>query len=207
MSGADAEAPGWDAKFGRPGFYFGTAPNAFLTRNVDRIPAGGEVLAVSDGEGRNGVFLAERGFRVTSFDVSEVGVEKARALAAERGVVVDVHVAGVEEWGWEPGRFDAVAAVFVQFAPPDLRARMFGGMMRTLRPGGLLLLHGYTPRQIEYGTGGPPFVENMYTSKLLRAAFAEHEIVVLDEYEDVLHEGPGHHGRSALVDCVVRRVG
>jgi hypothetical protein len=82
---------------------------------------------------------------------------------------------------------------------------MFAGMLQTLRPGGVLLLEGYTPRQLGYGTGGPPFVENMYTQELLRDAFAAHEIVELREYDTVLSEGSGHGGMSALIDCIVRR--
>lgn len=205
MSSADGEAAAWDVRYSGPGYFFGTEPNAFLTRALARIPAGSELLCVADGEGRNSVFAAALGYTVTAFDVSPVAVDKARALAAASGVDVDFHVAGVDDWDWEERRFDAVAAIFVQFAPPDLRSRVFAGMLRTLRTGGTLLLEGYTPRQLGYGTGGPPFVENMYTPELLREAFAAHEIVELSEYDAVLSEGSGHGGMSALIDCVVRR--
>jgi hypothetical protein len=98
-----------------------------------------------------------------------------------------------------------VAAIFVQFAPPDVRTRMFAGIMTTLKPGGLLLLQGYTPRQLEYRTGGPGCAENLYTPELLRGAFAAHEILELREHDDVLTEGKQHAGMSALIDCVVRK--
>ncbi len=195
----------WDLRFAQPGYLFGTAPAAFLPRHVGLLSPGQRVLVVADGEGRNGVFLAEHGMAVTAFDQSPVAVEKARALAADRGVALELDVCGVEGWGWTPGAFDAVVAVFIQFAPPELRTRLFAWMLRTLRPGGLLLLHGYTPKQIGYGTGGPPYVENMYTAELLADAFSHHDVLELVEYEADLDEGPGHRGRSAVVDCVVRR--
>lgn len=199
------ERQAWDARFERPGYLFGTEPNAFFARNIRLVPAGQSILCVADGEGRNGVFAAEQGYRVTTFDLSPVAVAKARALARSRGVDIATHVAGIDEWQWTPERFDAVAAIFIQFAPPELRARAFAGILQTLRPGGLLLLEGYTPRQLDYGTGGPPFAENMYTQELLREAFADHDLVELTEYDAEITEGPGHHGMSALIDCVVRK--
>jgi hypothetical protein len=114
-------------------------------------------------------------------------------------------VAGVEDWPWTAAAYDVVAAIFVQFAPPQVREAMFAGMLRTLKPGGVLLLQGYTPRQLDYRTGGPPRAEHLYTPELLRQFFAGHEIVELREHDDVLAEGTQHAGMSALIDCVVRR--
>ena len=199
------ERQAWDARFDRPDYLFGIEPNAFLARSISLVPAGQSILGVADGEGRNGVFAAEQGYRVTTFDLSPVAVAKAQALATERGVDITTHVAGIDEWEWTPERFDAVAAIFIQFAPPRMRARAFEGILRTLRPGGLLLLQGYTPRQLDYGTGGPPFAENMYTQELLREAFADHDLVELTEYDAQIAEGAGHHGMSALIDCIVRK--
>ena len=199
------DAGAWDARYSRTGYFFGTEPNAFLARSIRRVPVGQSVLFVADGEGRNSVFAADQGYRVTAFDVSPVAVAKARALAADRGVEVTIHVAGIDEWDWTSERFDAVAAIFIQFAPPEVRTRAFAGMIRALRPGGLLLLQGYTPRQLDFRTGGPPFEENMYTQELLREAFEDHEILELIEYDAELAEGAGHHGESALIDCIVKK--
>lgn len=195
----------WDARFAGDDYIFGTAPNAFLAAQRPRLAGGQRALAVADGEGRNSVWLAQQGLAVTAFDIAPRGVAKARALAAQAGVAVDYRVAGIEQWEWTAEAFDVVAAIFVQFAPPALRERMFAGMLQTLRPGGWLLLQGYTPRQLEYRTGGPPCVEHLYTAELLRRAFAAHEIVELREHDDVLAEGTQHAGMSALIDCVVRR--
>ncbi|MGE5336884.1 MAG: SAM-dependent methyltransferase [Gemmatimonadota bacterium] len=195
----------WDARFAVDRYIFGTAPNVFLASQRARLAPGMRALAVADGEGRNSVWLAQQGLEVTAFDIAPRGVDKARALARRHGVAVDFRVASVEQWDWTPEAFDVVAAIFVQFAAPAVRARLFDGMLRTLMPGGWLLLQGYTPRQLDYRTGGPPYADHLYTPELLREAFSAHEIVELTEHDDVLDEGTQHSGMSALVDCVVRK--
>ena len=206
-SGFDSPRETWDARFAGDGYIFGTAPNVFLAAQRPRLAAGQRALCVADGEGRNSVWLAQQGLAVTAFDIAPRGVAKARALAARAGVEVDYRVAGVEDWSWTAGSFDVVAAIFVQFAAPPLREKMFAGMVQTLAPGGLLLLQGYTPRQLAYRTGGPPRAEHLYTPELLRQAFAGQEILELREHDDVLAEGTQHAGMSALIDCVVRKRG
>jgi 2-polyprenyl-3-methyl-5-hydroxy-6-metoxy-1,4-benzoquinol methylase len=195
----------WNARFGGDDYHFGTEPNAFLASQVHRLRAGMSALSVADGEGRNSVWLARHGLRVTAFDVSPVGVEKARRLALGAGVEVDHHVADINHWDWDAARYDLVLAIFIQFASPPERARIFAGMMRALAPGGLLVLQGYAPRQIEYKTGGPGVAENLYTAQLLREQFAALDILHLAEHDDEIREGKGHSGMSALVDLVARR--
>ena len=194
----------WNDRYGAPGYLFGTEPSEFLRRNASLLGPGSEVLCVADGEGRNSVHLAGLGHRVTAFDASEVGVGKARALAREAGVEVDFNLRAAEDWDWSRG-FDAVVGIFIQFAPPDLRKRLFGWMAGAVRPGGLLLLQGYALRQVGYGTGGPSDPGHLYDAPMLRQAFAGFEIVSLEDYDRQIREGPGHSGRSALVELVARR--
>lgn len=195
----------WDARYDRPDYLFGTEPAAFLRRTAPLLAPGSRVLAVADGEGRNSVHLAALGHRVTAMDASRVALAKARRLAADRGVTVDFREADILAWDWAAEPFDALLAVFIQFlAPPD-RARAFAGFAQALRPGGLLLLHGYAPRQVDYGTGGPPHRENMYTLPLLEAAFTDWDILEARDYDAEISEGAGHHGLSGLVDFVARK--
>lgn len=201
MSGASM----WDDRYTRDDYVFGTEPAAFLTNHRDHLVPGARALVVADGEGRNSVFLAERGLVVTAMDVSPVGVAKARRLAEQRGVTVDLQVADVLAWDWEPDAYDVVAAVFIQFLDPQQRPAVFEGMVRTLRPGGLLLLHGYRPEQLAYGTGGPPVADHLYTEDLLADAFADLDIEELRSYDAELTEGAGHAGMSALIDLVARK--
>lgn len=197
----------WSARYRDAGedYLFGTAPNRFLATQAERFGADMRVLSVADGEGRNAVWLAEQGLAVTATEISPVALEKARKLAAGRHVEVDFVLADAVAWDYPEAAFDFVVAIFIQFADPAQRAHIFAGMARALRPGGHLILQGYTPKQLEYRTGGPSAVENLYTAELLREAFAGLEIVHLQEYEDVLEEGVGHKGRSALVGLVARR--
>lgn len=200
-----APPPNWDQRYLADGYLFGTEPAAFLTAHAHLIEPGAKVLAVADGEGRNSVYVAGLGADVTAFDASTVGVEKARSLATEHGVTVDISEADIHTWAWTPDTYDIVLAVFIQFLTPGERPPVFDGMVRTLRPGGRLLLHGYRPEQVDYGTGGPPVRENMYTEEFLDAAFPGLETERLAAYNTEIVEGTGHAGMSALIDLVARK--
>ncbi|MCJ8310455.1 MAG: class I SAM-dependent methyltransferase [Rhizobiaceae bacterium] len=194
----------WDQRYDRPDYLFGTKPADFLVRQADRIPSSSNILCVADGEGRNSVYLAELGHRVTAFDASQVAIAKAHNLAQSKNASVQFKLSGVEDWDWSI-QYDAVVAIFIQFAPPKLRQEIFANVMQAVRPGGLLLLHGYAPRQVDYGTGGPAQAEHMYTVDLLAQSFAELELLRLEDYDAEIDEGPGHSGLSGLVDLVGRK--
>lgn len=198
-------APMWDQRYSATEYVFGTDPAAFLVRHADLLVPGSETLVVADGEGRNSVYLASQGLKVTAMDVSEVGVRKARQLASDRGVMVDFQVADVLDWDWKPDAYDVVVAVFIQFLNPQQRSTVFHGMQRTLRPGGRLLLHGYRPEQIQYATGGPTDPAHLYSESLLADAFAEMQIDELRCYDATISEGTGHSGMSALIDLVATK--
>ncbi len=195
----------WDERYAGDEYHFGTEPNAFLASQQSLLKPGMSCLAVADGEGRNGVWLAGQGLDVLSVDASSVAQEKARKLARERGVEVTFELVDLTQWAWGENRFDMVAAIFIQFAPPELREQMFAHIKRCLKPGGLLLLQGYTPRQLHYRTGGPSQAENLYTEALLRSAFDDMQILHLREHDDIISEGSGHSGMSALIDLVARK--
>ena len=197
-----SELDRWQERYATDEYRFGTAPNAFLASQAKLLPKSGKALAVADGEGRNGVFLAEHGLDVLSLDFSPNAQAKARKLSAARGVTISVEQADVINWSYPPDAFDVVAAVFFQFAAPPNRDRIFAGIKRTLKRGGLLLLEGYGPKQLEYKTGGPGILENLYTRTILEAAFGDFASRDIREYDAELHEGAGHGGMSALVDLV-----
>lgn len=203
----------WDERYAGADYHFGTEPNAFLASQRGLLKPGMRCLAVADGEGRNGVWLAQQGLEVLSVDSSPVALAKAGKLAQKRGVNVQFEQADLLQDDWpllsnvEGGenRFDVVAAIFIQFAPPGMREQMFEHIKRCLKPGGLLLLQGYTPRQLEYRTGGPSQAENLYTETMLREAFAGMDILHLREHDGFISEGTGHRGMSALIDLVARK--
>lgn len=195
----------WDERYQGEAYLFGEAPNAFLARQVHRLAPGQTALAVADGEGRNGVWLAQQGLAVLSVDGSSVAQAKAARLAEARGVSLELQQVDLADWDWPQGRFDLVAAIFIQFAGPELRTQIFENMKRALKPGGLILLEGYRPEQIAYGTGGPRTPENLYTEAMLQEAFSDFEILELAAYDAAIEEGAGHSGTSALIDLVARK--
>src|SRR5262249_52431092 len=140
-----SELERWEARFSTPGYWFGTAPNAFLASQAHRLVAGQKALAIADGEGRNGGRLAEHGPGVLTIDFAPSAVSKARALAAERGVTVRAEQADLAQWRWPVEEFDVIVAIFFQFADPPLRAKVFAGIRQALKPGGWLFLQGYRP--------------------------------------------------------------
>ena len=195
----------WEDRYANAGGYlFGEAPAKMLVENPWVIDGTSTCLCVADGEGRNSVWLAEQGLSVTSFDLSSTAVDRARALASNAGVTVEAHVNDWEGWDWSK-TFDLVVAIFVQFMGPEERVRQFETLRQAVRPGGRLVLHGYTPEQVTFGTGGPPNVENMYTAELLNDTFGDWRILRLAAYEREVQEGRGHSGQSALIDLVAEK--
>jgi cyclopropane fatty-acyl-phospholipid synthase-like methyltransferase len=195
----------WDARYDVAEFIFGTAPNVFLTQQAHRLNAGQRVLAVADGEGRNGIWLAQQGLQVDAVDSSAVAQSKAQQLAQSRNIAVNFIHADLLNWDWGDAQYHAIVAIFIQFATGAGRDAMFTGMKTATKPGGLIILQGYTPRQLSYATGGPANVENMYTPSILQDYFAGWEILHLAEHDEIIEEGAHHSGMSALIDLVVRK--
>jgi len=201
----------WNKRYAEAGeaYLFGTAPNHFLERRAALFESGRNALALADGEGRNSVWLAQQGLTTTAVEISPVAVEKARRLAARQRVDVAFLIADILAPGWPPAEmqeaFDWVVGIFIQFVGPPWRELQFSRMKELTRPGGCVVLHGYTPKQLEYRTGGPSESENLYTPEILRSAFGDWSIEELVEYEQDVAEGHGHSGKSALIGMVARK--
>jgi SAM-dependent methyltransferase len=195
----------WEARFAAPEYVFGTEPNAFLKSQAEMLPKTGKALTIADGEGRNGVWLAGQGLDVLSVDFSPTALAKATSLARERGVSLHILQADIIAWEWPDAEFDVVVGIFFQFVGPAERAGIFAGMRKALKPGGLLLIEGYGPKQLEYKTGGPSELENLYTEALLRKEFAAFSELTIRSYDSVMSEGTRHVGMAALVDLVARK--
>jgi cyclopropane fatty-acyl-phospholipid synthase-like methyltransferase len=195
----------WEGRFSAPGYVFGTEPNAFLKSQVHLLQAGQKALTLADGEGRNGVWLAEQGLDVLAVDFSPTALEKARKLAAQRGVALRTERADLAAWTWPREEFDVVVGIFFQFATPEQRPRFFAGIKQALRPGGLLLMQNYRADQLQYRTGGPSDIERLYTRTLLQEAFGDFASLEIKEYDAMMSEGSGHAGMSALIDLVGKK--
>lgn len=192
----------WEGRYAPESYLFGTAPNAFLAAQKARLPKRGRALSVADGEGRNGVWLAEQGLDVVSMDFSPAAQVKARALAASRGVSITTQQVDLSTWDWPADAFDVIVVIFAQ---PLERTRLFAGVKRALKPNGLLLIEGYPPKQLEYGTGGPGEIARLYTREMLETEFGDFSDLRIDEYEAEIYEGDGHGGMSALIDLIATK--
>lgn len=194
----------WDQNYTVDGYKYGKAPNAFLVEQAGRLSPGSTVLVPGDGEGRNGVWLAQQGHKVTSMDGSAVGLRKALALAEERGVELRTVLADLSDWTPAPASADAVVLTFVHL-PVAIRAGAHRRLAAALRPGGWLILEAFLPQQLGRPSGGPKTIEMLVTPALLREDFAG----LLDEVfawegEVMLDEGPGHQGLGAVVRWIGR---
>jgi cyclopropane fatty-acyl-phospholipid synthase-like methyltransferase len=199
-----SELERWEKRFSAQGYAFGKEPNAFLKGQAPLLRGRKTALSVADGEGRNGVWLAEQGLDVLTIDLSPAGVAKAQALATERGVKLRTEVADVAKWHWPRNAFDVVVAIFI-FVDPHDRDTFFANLKAAVSPGGLLLIEGYRPKQLEYKTGGPSDVARTYTREILQAGFGDMTKLDIREYDAVMSEGSSHAGMSALIDLVATK--
>lgn len=186
----------WDQAYQAEGYKYGTQPNDFLRAQAHRLPPGARVLLPGDGEGRNSVWLAQQGHRCTALDGSAVGLDKARALASQRGVSLDLVQADVCQWEPEPASYDAVVWIYLHLSP-EAHQQALKRTLTALRPGGLWMLEAFHPRQLAHCSGGPKDPAMLYTPEQLAAdtAGALHTELLWDG-EVMLDEGPGHQGRA-----------
>ena len=192
----------WNARFGAEPTVYGEGPNVFFAKQLGALTTG-RILLPGDGEGRNAVHAAEQGWSVRSFDASSVGVEKALALAAKRGVSIAAEVGDASTWA--PGEaFDAIALCYLHL-PPSLRADFHPRVVRWLKPGGTLILEGFGPGQLAFTSGGPKALDMLFTTAMLEVDFAGLEVQICVTEEAVLDEGPYHQGRAELTRLVARR--
>ncbi|MDH3495642.1 MAG: methyltransferase domain-containing protein [Gemmatimonadota bacterium] len=190
----------WDVRYDTPEYVYGTTPNAFLAAVAPRMPRG-RVLSLGEGEGRNGVFLAERGHTVIAVDRSRVGLRKAGRLARARGVRLAAVVADLADFPVAAEAVDAVVAIFCH-VPGALRARVYAAAVAALRPGGAFVVEAYTPRQLDFGTGGPPVADLLVTLADLERELDGLTFEIAREVERDVVEGRLHRGRSAVVQLL-----
>ncbi|MGB3212154.1 MAG: class I SAM-dependent methyltransferase [Desulforhopalus sp.] len=191
----------WDERYSESGFAYGTEPNDFLAASLQKLPKTGKVLCLADGEGRNGVFLAQQGYAVTAVDSSSVGMEKARKMASIRGVSMTTCVADLAHYQLPENTYDAIISIFCHL-PQPLRRQLHGRVHSSLKMGGVFLLEGYTPRQLLHATGGPPTRELLMELAELKQELHLLHIIHGMEMEREVHEGRLHTGLGAVVQLI-----
>lgn len=191
----------WDLRFAEEGFAYGEEPNRYLREQLDGLPAG-SLLLPAEGEGRNAVWAATRGWDVLAFDTSTVGRDKALATARRKGVEIAYQLRSVAEPMHDlESRFDAVGLVFMHL-PAEIRTIAHQGVARCLRPGGTLILEAFSKEQLERGTGGPRDLGLLYEATELEKDFVGLEILSIEEREVELDEGSYHSGVASVVRVI-----
>lgn len=192
----------WNQRYQKTAYHYGTSPNDFLVQNASMISS--PVLSICEGEGRNGVFLAKRGLEVTAVDFSEVALEKAAALAASQEVSLNTIVQDLSTYLPSPSHYNAVISIFAHL-PSVLRARLYPALVKSLCPGGILLLEAYSTDQLSFGTGGPQEIDRLMSCEIIKSEFPTLEVVHLETVERDVIEGVGHTGRASVVQFIGRK--
>jgi cyclopropane fatty-acyl-phospholipid synthase-like methyltransferase len=194
----------WDIPYQAKDYLFGERPNRHLVAERKLFQPNMKALAIGDGEGRNGVWLACQGLDVLSIDLSEVGLSKARQLAALKNVCIRTLQLDIRDYKWPAEAFDLIVSVFVHFDPLD-RPYLHERMQYCLKTGGILVLISFGPRQSHYSSGGPQRQELYYTTEEIRRDFCDMNLLRLDEYDEDLCEGRAHTGKSHVISFVARK--
>ena len=190
----------WDERYADSEYIYGIEPNSFLKDNIDKLPLG-KALCLAEGEGRNGVFLAQQGFDVTAVDASSVGLQKAEKLAEKKGVHITTVHSDLAHYTIGPESVDVIVSIFCHI-PPDIRRQLHRQVVAGLRPGGVLLLEAYTPRQLTYKTGGPPVPELTMSLDLLHEELQGLRFELAQEIDREVVEGKFHTGLGAVVQVI-----
>ena len=196
----------WSQRFDTADYIFGEMPNDYLKSQRSHLKSG-KALAIADGEGRNAVWLAEQGLEVDSFDFIQSAVDKASKLASSRNVKVNAVCSDWQSFDWKPSTYDNVVGIFFQFVGPEERAQLFRKMDLVLKPGGVLVIQGYSTEQLKYNTGGPGKLDHLYDEAMLHEAFPSYDVLDMKTYEDEILEGSAHKGMSGLIGFVGRKSG
>ncbi|HEY1472067.1 MAG TPA: class I SAM-dependent methyltransferase [Candidatus Acidoferrum sp.] len=194
----------WDERYSQTEPVYGEQPNNYLRAQVHRLAPGAAVLVPGDGYGRNGLWLAQQGFRVHTVDLSPIGVERARNSARAAGLNVTIEQADLSTWAWPRDRFDAVFSIFVHLFP-NVRSVIHASILRALVPGGICVLEAFAPGQLKFSSGGPKQVDLLYSAEILRQDFAAADILALEDATVLLNEGRMHNGPGAVVRGVFRK--
>ena len=193
----------WNERFATEHYIYGTEPNDFLRHHYSAIPLG-KVLCLAEGEGRNAVFLAQQGYQVTAVDGSDIGLEKAQKLAAERGVNIETIHADLADFDLGSERWDGIISIFGHL-PSSLRTKVYRQAVKALKPGGVLLLEGYAKEQLQYQTGGPRDEDLLLSIAALQQELDGLNFNHLEALEREVLEGSLHTGKAAVIQVIANK--
>ena len=194
----------WNQRYGSNEFFYGRDINDFLGEKSSLIPEEGQVLMLAEGEGRNAIAMARKGYRVTAVDWSEIGLKKLDEWAKSEKLAIETVCADLTKFDFGTSKWDAIVSIWFHL-PSANRKLLYSKYEAALKLNGVFLLEAYRPKQLEFRTGGPPDVDMLVTASELSSCWKHLEIVSCHEIEREISEGKGHKGRSAVVQFVGKR--
>jgi SAM-dependent methyltransferase len=198
----------WNQRYSDQAYAYGTKPNVFFKSQIDKLSAG-KILLPAEGEGRNAVYAATKGWEVKAYDISDAGQQKALQLANEKQVSIDYQVGALDTLNYEEESFDAIGLIYAHF-PPGIRTKEHQALIRLLKPGGHIILEAFHKKQIEFNSknpkaGGPKHVDLLYNIEEMKFEFKNFEFLQLEETIVTLEEGLFHLGDSAVLRMLARK--
>lgn len=194
----------WHTRFQNEEYVYGTEPNVFLKEVQEKLNLTGDALAIAEGEGRNAVFLAEQGMKVTAWDYAESGLVKTEKLAQNRGVSVKTELVDLNEANWIENKWDELVCIFGHF-PSEVRKKVLEGIKKTVKPGGYFILEVYSVHQIPYKSGGPQNEDFLYAPDEFLKMFGDWRIAHFFMGEVVRQEGKLHNGLAHVIQLVAQK--
>lgn len=198
----------WDERYKKEEFAYGMAPNNYLKEQLEKLVPG-NILFGAEGEGRNAVFAAQKGWNVSAFDISTEGRNKATRLAEVNNVKIDYRLGLLETLHFAEDEFDAIALIYAHF-PAGIKSVYHKTLSRYLRKGGILIFEAFSKRHLEYlerneNVGGPKDINMLFSTEEIKNDFPDYEIIELTESEIELSEGLFHNGTGSVIRFTGRK--
>lgn len=192
----------WNERYSQEAYAYGTEPNTFFKSRIDQLSPG-KLLLPAEGEGRNAVYAATKGFEVSAYDWSEAACTKATKLAEQHQVQIDYQVCSLEHLDFAPAHFDAIAMIYVHF-PQPIRSQNLTRLLSLLKPGGSFVFEAFSDKHLEYqkrnpSIGGPKDADFFYSLEELTGMLNRYQLIYSSQEETTLSEGAYHQGLAEVV--------
>lgn len=193
----------WNVRYATDEYVYGTEPNSFFRENLLKLTPG-KILLPAEGEGRNAVFAAKQGWQVTAFDNSIEGQRKALQLADKEGAAISYLIDSYDSANFPFEYFDCIALIYTHM-PHDKRTVYHQKLASFLKPGGSLILEGFSKNQLQFNSGGPKDYGMLFSIEELKSDFSEFNIIQAEETETELKEGTFHDGKASVIRLLATR--
>jgi len=198
----------WNDRYSSEEFAYGEDPNNYLKEQLEKLNPGA-ILFPAEGEGRNAIFAAKSGWKVSAFDISEEGKNKALKLAAANNVSIDYQVGELETLDFQEEQFDTIALIYAHF-PAEIKSVIHKQLDKLLRKNGIVIFEAFSKKHIEYlavneKVGGPKDIESLFSIEEIQGDFSNYEIIILEEKEIELNEGLFHNGKGSVIRFIGKK--